>query len=256
MRSVEDVQEVFRLRAAGRTATQIASTTGVSLSQVRRWLDGEESNPAAARGRSDGCEGPFGCCLRRQVAAQPYAYLLGQYLGDGHIVHNHRGVYRLEIACCAAYPNIIEECASAIRSVLPSNKVGRRCNPGVILVGCYSRHLPCLFPQHGSGPKHRRPIVLETWQEEIVFGEHAESFVRGLLQSDGCRSINMVRSPTGAQYQYPRYQFSNRSNDIRQLFCAACDRLDIGWRQMNAHTISVATRGGVARLDEFVGPKS
>src|SRR3954469_14295206 len=25
----------------------------------------------------------------------------------------------------------------------------------------YSSHLPCLFPQHGAGKKHERPIVLE-----------------------------------------------------------------------------------------------
>jgi hypothetical protein len=256
MRSVEDIHRVFRLREAGRTPTDIACATGVSLSEVRRWLDTDELDLVGARGRSTDCDGPFGCSRRRELADQPYAYLLGQYLGDGHIVHNHRGVYRLEIACCATYPDIVEECATAIQGVLPSNKVGRRRHPGVMLVGCYSRHLPCLFPQHGSGPNHHRDIRLETWQEKIVLGDHPKLFLRGLLHSDGCRSINTVRGATGAQYQYPRYQFSNRSHDIRQLFCTACDRLDIGWRQMNAHTISVATRSGVARLDEFVGPKS
>jgi hypothetical protein len=57
-------------------------------------------------------------------------------------------------------------------------------------------------------------------------------------------------------YAYPRYQFSNRSEDIKQLFCEACDRLGVEWRRMNAYTISVARHRGVALLDEFVGPKS
>ena len=60
----------------------------------------------------------------------------------------------------------------------------------------------------------------------------------------------------GKAYAYPRYQFSNRSAEIRQLFCAACDCLGIEWRQMNAFNISVARRRSVERLDEFVGPKS
>jgi hypothetical protein len=53
-----------------------------------------------------------------------------------------------------------------------------------------------------------------------------------------------------------RYQFSNRSGDIRALFTQACDRLAIDWRQMNGYTISVARRTSVTRLDAFVGPKS
>ena len=55
---------------------------------------------------------------------------------------------------------------------------------------------------------------------------------------------------------YPRYQFSNRSEDILGIFCEACDTLGVERRRMNAVTISVAKRDSVARLDEFVGPKA
>jgi hypothetical protein len=34
----------------------------------------------------------------------------------------------------------------------------------------------------------------------------------------------------GKWYQYPRYQFSSRSDDIRHLFIDACDALEIAWR--------------------------
>ena len=54
-------------------------------------------------------------------------------------------------------------------------------------------------------------------------------------------------------YEYPRYNFSNRSDDIRKIFCDACDLLGIEWRVMNWWDISVARRASVARLDEFVG---
>lgn len=49
--------------------------------------------------------------------------------------------------------------------------------------------------------------------------------------------------------------FSNRSLDIQRIFCDACDRLDIAWRQDGPWNISVARRGAVALLDRHVGPK-
>jgi hypothetical protein len=54
---------------------------------------------------------------------------------------------------------------------------------------------------------------------------------------------------------YPRYHFSNVSADIREIFGRACDQLGIEWRPNNRWSLSVARRGSVALLDEFVGPK-
>jgi hypothetical protein len=56
-------------------------------------------------------------------------------------------------------------------------------------------------------------------------------------------------------YEYPRYFFTNASDDIRRLFTDALDRLGIASKQSNTRVISVARRDAVARLDEFVGPK-
>ena len=79
--------------------------------------------------------------------------------------------------------------------------------------------------------------------------------LRGLVQSDGWRGTNRV-TVRGRTYEYPRYQFANTSDDIRRIFCDACDLLDVQWRQMNATNISVARRKSVAILDEFIGPKA
>jgi hypothetical protein len=54
---------------------------------------------------------------------------------------------------------------------------------------------------------------------------------------------------------YPRYQFSNRSDDIKAMFCEHLDLLGIAWRRARARNISIARREAVAALDEFVGPK-
>jgi hypothetical protein len=151
------------------------------------------------------------------------------------------------------YPDIISECAAAMRSVMPANTVSVQSYVGggnCAEVGSFSKSWPCLFPQHGSGPKHLRPIVLTGWQREIVERD-PRPLIRGLIHSDGCRVRNksMGRS-------YLRYMFTNASADIRSIFCEACDQLGIVWRQPKERNISIARREGVALLDSFVGPKS
>ena len=186
----------------------------------------------------------------------PYAYLLGLYLGDGCLSLHPRAVYRLRIALDSAYPQIIEECQTAIQRVLPFNRVGVQQKRGenCFDVWCYSRHLRCLFPQHGKGPKHLRPISLAPWQKAMTHA-HPDRFLRGLIHSDGCRFDNVVQA-RGRTYRYPRYTFSNTSADIRRLFCDACDRAGVEWRQMNARNIAVSRRASVEILDRFIGPKA
>ena len=76
-------------------------------------------------------------------------------------------------------------------------------------------------------------------------------FLRGLIHSDGCRVLNRVNGK-----DYPRYFFTQVSDDIRGLFCETCRRLGIHYTQNNWKTISIARSGSVSRLDEFVGPKA
>jgi hypothetical protein len=180
---------------------------------------------------------------------------LGMYLGDGSIARLPR-TWRLRITLDLAWPGIIRECATSMGAVFPSNRVlvyepDRRSRCAV--VGVYSKQLTCLFPQHGRGAKHLRPIKLVDWQTEIV-REQPEQFIRGLIHSDGCRFMNRVEAG-GKTYAYPRYNFTNASEDIRGLFTSTCDLLGIDWRPMNARNISVARRGSVRLLDQFVGPK-
>lgn len=42
--------------------------------------------------------------------------------------------------------------------------------------------------------------------------------------------MNTIRHPTKT-YAYPRYQFSNRSDDIRGIFCEYCDQVGVEWRR-------------------------
>jgi hypothetical protein len=255
VRPAREVRHVRSLKAQGLSNCEIARRTGIPRATVRDWVRGttRAKNPDGALGTCPRCGGVSH--RQRRPPAEAYAYLLGLYLGDGHISRGPRNVFRLRITLDVRYGDIIRECAAALSEVLPENRILVRPRPdsGCVDVGVYSKQLPCLFPQHGSGPKHKRRIALERWQQGIVEDQPGR-FLRGLIHSDGCRSRNRV-TVRGRSYSYPRYTFSNTSADIRRLFCVTCEQLGIKWRRMNARNISVARRLSVARLDEFVGPK-
>jgi hypothetical protein len=191
---------------------------------------------------------------RRSVEPAAYSYLLGQYLGDGNVWGSPTRSWRLKIASDAQYLGIIYECCCAIETVrgrLPYVRYLR--DKRMATITSYWRAWPCLFPQHGPGKKHHRVIALEEWQQQLVEAEPRQ-FLRGLIHSDGWRGVNRVHVK-GRDYAYPRYQFSNRSADIKELFTNTCDLLGIEWRPWGQHHISVARRDSVALLDEFIGPK-
>ena len=149
------------------------------------------------------------------------------------------------------YPGIVERCRVAIDSLMSGQHAPVEKQPrGCVVVSLYSKDWPCLLPQHGPGKKHLRPIRLEAWQELLV-EQATEEFIRGLIDSDGCRVVANDRGVRSV-----RYHFSNRSDDIRSLFTGALDALKIPWTQPGQYVIAVYRKAAVARLDEFVGPKS
>ena len=177
-----------------------------------------------------------------------YVYLLGLYLGDGSIA-THPRAFKLRITLDAAYPGIVQEAVRAVSEVRPQNKVNERLRPsGDVEVYSYSKAWPCLFPQHGPGKKHHRHLTLTGWQQDLV-GRSLHLLLRGLIHSDGCRFII-----TGRNWSHPRYSFSNLSDDIRGMFTATCDLLNIHWTPAG-NTIYVSRKVDVARLDAFIGPK-
>jgi hypothetical protein len=183
-------------------------------------------------------------------------YLLGLYLGDGCISHGRRGVYCLRITLDSRYPKIISECCNALNTIFPakSARAAKRSRSQCVDVSMWSKHWPCLIPQHGKGAKHDRPIQLTPWQLELVKRQR-RAFLRGLIHSDGCRIIAREQSSSGTR-EAPRYVFSNRSEDIKKLFSDSCDALGIRWTRPSDIQIAIYRRTSVAALDEFVGPKT
>ncbi|MFF3163186.1 MULTISPECIES: helix-turn-helix domain-containing protein [unclassified Streptomyces] len=234
----------------------VAERLGVARGTVGWWRSEDR------KARSERYEPPTDCprCTGRTVDRDAYAYLLGLYLGDGHIISKHRQ-HHLSIFCNASQTGLITAAEVAMRKVMPLPSVTRRCRSGCVEVKSYSMHWPCLFPQHGPGKKHERRIALEPWQQDIV-DENPWEFVRGLIHSDGCRITNWTTRLVGGErrrYEYPRYFFTNVSDDIRRLYTDTLDRLGITWthctRNGNPYNISVARKASVALMDAHVGPK-
>lgn len=227
---------------AGLSDREIAQRTGVPRRTVWDWQSGRV--PAAFSALPCGCrDHPF-----EKLPAE-YVYLLALYLGDGYLAHHRRGVRRLRVSLDAKYPRIVSEAVAAMRAVIPDRTAAVQEYGGHVEVNSYARRWACLLPQDGPGVKHQRPIQLADWQRTAVQAA-PELFLRGLIHSDGCRNIN-----TGTNWRNPRYSFSNRSDDIRGLFTWVCDLLGLHWT-VAPHTVYVSRKADVARMDEFIGPKS
>jgi hypothetical protein len=245
-RAAVDLMEV------GRSDRQIEALTGIPRGTVGAWRNGR----GVARHRRVARAGP----AWRPEDPAVYAYLLGVYLGDGHIVISSERSARLVVTLDATYPAIVEEAREAMRTTFPLSSVtlhDRKGGSCVALQVC-DPGIPFAFPQHGPGRKHQGSIRLLDWQRHIT-RLHPERLLRGLIHSDGCRTLNRFQTklPSGriAEYEYPRYFFSNLSADIRGIFCAHCELLGIRWTQSNSRNISVSHRDSVKRMDSFVGPK-
>ncbi len=142
-----------------------------------------------------------------------------------------------------------------MEAIFPAKRAHRlvRRDCRCTVVSMSAKHWICLFPQHGPGRKHVRHTELADWQREIV-ADFTGLPLRGLIHRDGCRIVvREVRS--GHVRNAPRYLFSNLSENIKEIFCEACDALDIRWTRPNHKTIAVYRLASAERLDEFVGVK-
>ncbi|MCY0923153.1 transcriptional regulator [Streptomyces sp. H27-G5] len=243
---------VLALVTGGRSVNSVSKETGISRSAIRARQSRPEPRPRLLH-HATPCQGPAD-----QAA---YAYLLGLYLGDGCISPHPRGGQYLRIACADAWPGLIEHCRVAITAVRPGDTVSVQQKQGCVAVTAYGHHWTCLFPQHGPGRKHERPIVLEDWQREIVDARPWE-FLRGLIHSAGCRITNWTTRIVGGvskRYEYPRYFFTNTSDDIRRLCTDTMTRVGVWWtvlaRGGDPFNVSVARRESVALMDAHIGPK-
>jgi hypothetical protein len=245
-RSSSDFDRTMALLASGVSQAETARLTGIPRSTIRTWVKGGPAKSALLACPPCPTSNESRTCAHTRIFSAFTSAMV-------RFRRTRRGVYRLRVTLDLHYPGIITECQAAMAVVL-LKIVGRVDRIGCTDVSSYSKHWPCLFPQHGPGPEHTRPIVLAPWQRDVALEKYPQWLLRGLIHSDGWRGTNVAVTPHG-RYLYPRYQFSNRSDDIRAIFAAACAAVGVACRQSNRWNMSVARRDDVARLDQWMGPK-
>jgi hypothetical protein len=244
--------EALALVDAGLNDCEISRRLGIPRRTILDWR-----RPTYVPRRST----PLELCPRCWRRAKPigftpedYAELLGFYLGDGCISEVAR-TQRLRISLDSKYPGIIESARGLLERCFPDNPVDiiPFHDGACVNVSVYSSHLGCLFPQHGAGKKHERPIELEPWQSDLI--ERAPgAFLRGLIRSDGCVFINRT-----GPYEYMIYDFTNKSDDIIDLFVATCERVGVEYRRTQFRgcwKVRINRRASVMRMLKHVGVKA
>jgi hypothetical protein len=195
--------------------------------------------------------------LRHPIRFEPavYAFLLGGYLGDGCIVrvNPRKQSMRLTITLDDRLPDIQQAFLLACRRTFPTVNVRLVPSGGCSHVLFLHHHLPCLFPQHGAGPKHQRTIRLEPWQQAVV-DEHPWELLRGFMYSDGCSFTNWATTADGGRYEYLTYDFSNRSADILDLVMETTQLLGLRPKRYWKN-VRWARRRDVTRIERRIGTK-
>jgi hypothetical protein len=246
-------EEALRLVAVGLNDCEISRRMGIPRGTIRDWRRPTYTKRALV----ETCPRCWHPTKPIRFTAADNAELLALYLGDGCISEGPR-TRRLRIALDSGYPNIIRDTRQILERCFPLN-----ANDAVLAHGgtcthlsLYCSHLPCLFPQHGPGLKHKasdRARALAIDQIE----EAPWAFLRGCIRSDGCAFVNR----TGI-YEYLSYDFTNMSKDIVDLFRLACGlvgisdyRVSCGDSRGRWH-VRINRRRSVARMHEHVGLKS
>ena len=255
-RPLEQFDEARRLHELGLNNCEISRRLGIPRVTIRDWVDPRLQAARTARALLRPSRDCQRCLGTEDLLGPDYVYLLGLYLGDGHLGCSQKGVWRLRISQDQRYPGLIAECRLAMSAVTTSRVAVQRCL-GCVAINAWWKHWIHLFPQHGPGLKYRRRIVMEPWQTALIDRFPAQ-LIRGLIHSDGCRSMNNITrrwSGRCANYSYPRYEFSNASADIRLLFTATCEQLGVHWTRLTERNLAISRKKDVALLDTFIGPK-
>jgi hypothetical protein len=79
-----------------------AAICGVSVAAIRHWRRGSRRSRDRDAPRCPRCHG-------RPLDESAYAYLLGLYLGDGHMTLSRKGVWALSITCCDGWPGLMTQ---------------------------------------------------------------------------------------------------------------------------------------------------
>jgi hypothetical protein len=96
------------LSSLGALDRENAAICGVSVAAIRHWRRG--SRRPSVRVDRPTCPR----CHARALDERAYSYLLGLYLGDGHLTLGQRSVYALSITCCDGWSGVQDQARAAM----------------------------------------------------------------------------------------------------------------------------------------------
>jgi hypothetical protein len=249
---------VIELKLLGLTKKEIAKRVGIHRQTVKNILDkyGTVAQlDEAADLKSAEVIDPLVGSNPTSPITKAYSYIFGIYLGDGCINKQPR-CYKLRIAQDSKYKEVIKEIQQNLELLFPYNKIGiyKRKTNSVDICVHNNDYLLSLFPQHSIGKKYLREIKLTDWQKEIL-DKHPESFIKGLIHSDGCFYITTQYNKT-----YERYGFANKSIDILNLIRKYLEKINIKYnyhlnKTTKIYRLSIARKEEVQKLKELIGTK-
>ena len=113
------------------------------------------------------------------------AYVIGLAIGDGNLSNPNGRAVRLRITCDIKYPALIVKISTALKQLLPGNKVSLVGSAGnYVNVSVYSNHLEALLGWKAlGGAKHRQGVEVPQWVREAP--SLGVSSLRGLIETDG-----------------------------------------------------------------------
>jgi hypothetical protein len=176
------------LVAAGLNDCAIARMTGIPRVTVREWRHTRRWERWPYAGYRTPCPRCGAPPHEFYALPEAYVYLLGLYLGDGHLVECPKRVFRLTVAMNAGHPGLIGECSAAIAAVVPGAypDLQPQTNSRCVRVVKYSRRWPCPFPSAWARQETQTPDRLD------VLAAHARQSSPRVLPT---RSHSLGRVP-------------------------------------------------------------
>jgi transposase len=211
--SQSDRDNVIRLFEEGKNKCEISRLTGIHRATLRDWIFAYQKGITKSAYQYDPQE-YLNDFLQSEEKRKAYSFVLGLYLCDGYISQykTHRAE-SIRMFNDVKYEQDTLEWANNLQILFPENKVSiRKLKSNCKEVKTYSKKISILFPHVQKGRKHERKLIFTDWQMDIL-KQYPKEFIRACFQSDGCIYLQKCKNKF-----YKRYAFTNKSQDIIDLF--------------------------------------
>lgn len=183
-------REVLQLVESGCSDREVARRTGVPRSTIGSW-------------RREEARCSVGEPSWRPATPEGYCYLLGMYLGDGHIVAGGRSA-RIAISLDAAHPGIVAEVAGALGEAFPGSPVRHYRLPAAraVELRLSNASLPYAFPQCRAADERPTSIPATSSATSRLTSGRSSASTATVSESTGpCPTHATSRSPGASPWR-------------------------------------------------------